>query len=87
MTPPLGITPMGQCLTHFAVLHIFLTSLSMQIHALSQHYYACQLQQNEETSPLTGCPNGTLFVSPTDSRASFKTVQAAVESLWVTARI
>ncbi|KAG2080479.1 carbohydrate esterase family 8 protein [Suillus cothurnatus] len=63
---------MGQCLVHFAVLHVFLTSLSMQIHALSQHYYACQLQQNEETSPLTGCPNGTLFVSPTDSRASLK---------------
>ncbi|KAG2040405.1 carbohydrate esterase family 8 protein [Suillus americanus] len=72
---------MGQYLTHFAVLCAFLASLCVQIHALSPDYSACQLQQNKKTSPLTGCPKGTLFVSPTDSRASFKTVQAAVESL------
>ncbi|KAG1838919.1 carbohydrate esterase family 8 protein [Suillus subalutaceus] len=72
---------MGQYLAHFTVLYAFLASLSVQIHALSPDYSACQLQQNAETSPLTGCPDGTLFVSPTDSRASFKTVQAAVESL------
>ncbi|KAG1797388.1 carbohydrate esterase family 8 protein [Suillus plorans] len=68
-------------LTHFAVLYAFLASFGVEIHALSPNYSACQLQQNAETSPLTGCPDGTLFVSPTDSRAHFKTVQAAVESL------
>ncbi|KAG1794724.1 uncharacterized protein BJ212DRAFT_635444 [Suillus subaureus] len=67
---PLGITPMGQYLAYFAVLCAFLASSSVQIHALSPHYSACQLQQNAETSPLTGCPNGTLFVSAIDSRAS-----------------
>ncbi|KAG2109036.1 carbohydrate esterase family 8 protein [Suillus discolor] len=65
-------------LTHFAVLYAFLASFGVEIHALSPNYSACQLQQN---APLTGCPDGTLFVSPTDSRAHFKTVQAAVESL------
>jgi hypothetical protein len=72
---------MGQYLTYFTVLYTFLAGLSVQTHALSLEYSACQLQQNAETSPLTGCPPGTLFVSPTDSRASFKSVQAAVESL------
>lgn len=72
---------MGQYLTYFTVLYTFLAGLSVQIHALSSKYSACQLQQNAETSPLTGCPPGTLFVSPTDSRAGFKSVQAAVESL------
>ncbi|KAG1744844.1 carbohydrate esterase family 8 protein [Suillus lakei] len=72
---------MGPYLTHLAVLFAFLASLSVQIHALSPTYSACQLQKNADTSPLTGCPQGTLFVSPTDSRAGFKTVQAAINSL------
>ncbi|KAG2124650.1 carbohydrate esterase family 8 protein [Suillus clintonianus] len=72
---------MGSYLTHLTVLFAFLANLSVQIHALSPAYSACQLQKNTETSPLTGCPAGTLFVSPTDYRAGFKTVQAAIESL------
>lgn len=87
ITPSLNITPMRPYLIHFAVLYTFLASFGVEIHALSPNYSACQLQQNAETSPLTGCPDGTLFVSPTDSRARFKTVQAAVESLWVPVRI
>ncbi|KAG1822654.1 carbohydrate esterase family 8 protein [Suillus subaureus] len=72
---------MGPYLTHLAGLVAFLASLFVQIQALSPNYLACQLQKNAETSPLTGCPAGTLFVSPTDSRASFTSVQAAIKSL------
>ncbi|KAG2365385.1 carbohydrate esterase family 8 protein [Suillus spraguei] len=56
-------------------------SLVVQIQALSPEYVACQLQESAETSPLTGCPEGTLYVSPTDSRANFQSVQAAIDSL------
>lgn len=59
----------------------FLVSLVVQIQALSPTYTACQLQKDAGTSPLSGCPAGTLYVSPTDSRAGFKTVQSAIQSL------
>ncbi|KAG1869025.1 carbohydrate esterase family 8 protein [Suillus subalutaceus] len=72
---------MGPHLTHLTCLVAFLASLVVQIQALSPEYSACQLQKNAETSPLTGCPAGTLYVSPTDSRAGFTSVQAAIESL------
>ncbi|KAH7913948.1 carbohydrate esterase family 8 protein [Hygrophoropsis aurantiaca] len=49
--------------------------------ALSPTYSACQLQKAAADSPLTGCPEGTLYVSPTDSRANFTSVQEAVLSL------
>jgi hypothetical protein len=75
---------MGSYLTHLTVL-AFLVSLVVQIQALSPDYIACQLQKDAGTSPLSGCPAGTLYVSPTDSRAGFKTVQSAIQSLWVTA--
>ncbi|KAG0704831.1 carbohydrate esterase family 8 protein [Suillus ampliporus] len=69
---------MGPYLIHLTVLFAFLT---VHIHALSPDYIACQLEKSASVSPLNGCPTGTLFVSPTDSRASFKTVQDAVSSL------
>ncbi|KAG1743208.1 carbohydrate esterase family 8 protein [Suillus paluster] len=72
---------MGSYLIHLTVLFTFLTSLGVQIHALSPEYTACQLQKSVATSPLTGCPAGTIFVSPTDDRASFKKVQDAIKSL------
>ncbi|KAG1777217.1 carbohydrate esterase family 8 protein [Suillus placidus] len=72
---------MGPYFAHLTVFVAFLASLAVQIQALSPDYLACQLQKNAGTSPLTGCPAGTLYVSPTDSRASFKSVQAAIESL------
>ncbi|KAG2065766.1 carbohydrate esterase family 8 protein [Suillus decipiens] len=68
-------------LTHLTGLVAFLGSLVVQIQALSPDYVVCQLQENAETSPLTGCPEGTLYVSPTDSRANFQSVQAAIDSL------
>lgn len=49
--------------------------------ALSPTFIHCQLQKPHNESPLTGCPNGTIFVSATDPRAQFKTVQDAVSSL------
>ncbi|KAG1743206.1 carbohydrate esterase family 8 protein [Suillus paluster] len=72
---------MGSYSIHLTVLFAFLTSLGVQIHALSPEYTACQLQKSAATSPLTGCPAGTIFVSPTDDRASFKKVQDAIKSL------
>ncbi|KAJ7163023.1 carbohydrate esterase family 8 protein [Mycena filopes] len=49
--------------------------------ALSPQFIKCQIQKPAATSPLQGCPAGTIFVSATDSRAQFTTVQAAVQSL------
>ncbi|KAG1743204.1 carbohydrate esterase family 8 protein [Suillus paluster] len=72
---------MGSYSIHLTVLFAFLTSLGVQIHALSPEYTACQLQKSVVASPLTGCPKGTIFVSPTDDRASFKKVQDAIKSL------
>ncbi|TDL16220.1 pectin lyase-like protein [Rickenella mellea] len=52
-----------------------------EVKSLSPLYLACQMQKPANTSPLLGCPAGTIFVSPTDSRAQFKKVQDAVLSL------
>lgn len=74
---------MKQYLIHLTRFFTILASLGVQIYALSPNYSACQLDKGTTTSPLEGCPAGTLFVSPTDNSANYKTVQAAVESLWV----
>ena len=51
--------------------------------ALSSRYLSCQLQKPDGTSALEGCPDGTLYVSATDSEANFTAVQDAVLSLYV----
>jgi hypothetical protein len=58
-----------------------LVSLFVQINALSTEYIACQLQKGASGSALSGCPEGTLYVSPTDSSAHFTSVQDAIASL------
>ncbi|TLD07593.1 hypothetical protein PgNI_10218 [Pyricularia grisea] len=45
----------------------------------ASRYTACQALAGEH--PLAECPKGTLFVSATDKRANFTTVQDAVRSL------
>jgi len=72
---------MGLDLMRLAVLFAAIATSGIHVHALSSEYIACQLQKDASSSPLTGCPEGTLYVSPTDSRAGFKKVQDAVESL------
>ncbi|EIW81104.1 carbohydrate esterase family 8 protein [Coniophora puteana RWD-64-598 SS2] len=52
-----------------------------QVTALSPEYIACQLQKNASVSPLEGCPESTIFVSPSDSRANYTSIQQAVLSL------
>ncbi|KAJ7644446.1 pectin lyase-like protein [Roridomyces roridus] len=49
--------------------------------ALSPQFIQCQVQKPATTSPLTGCPAGTIFVSHNDPAAQFTSVQAAVASL------
>ncbi|TBU46272.1 pectin lyase-like protein [Dichomitus squalens] len=49
--------------------------------ALSPAHLACQLKKPGRLSPLTGCNPGTIFVSQTDPRAHFTSVQAAILSL------
>ena len=48
---------------------------------LSPKFFSCQFEKPEIDSPLLGCPTGTLFVSQTDPRAHFRTVQDAIISL------
>lgn len=44
----------------------------------AETYKSCQ---RITPDPLQGCPHGTLFVSQTDHRAHFKSIQAAIHSL------
>ncbi|KAI0031178.1 carbohydrate esterase family 8 protein [Vararia minispora EC-137] len=48
---------------------------------LSPQFLQCQLQKPAGKSALSGCPTGTLFVSPTDADANFTSVQDAILSL------
>ncbi|KAF8558296.1 carbohydrate esterase family 8 protein [Imleria badia] len=63
-------------LTFFCLSILFQLVLS-----LSPTYISCQLQKSANESALVGCPEGTLFVSPTDPSANFSGVQEAINSL------
>ncbi|KAJ7109072.1 pectin lyase-like protein [Mycena crocata] len=68
-------------------LHSYLTfvivALCLQVQALSPQFIQCQIQKPASSSPLTGCPAGTIFVSQdtSDPHANFISVQAAIASL------
>ncbi|KIJ62682.1 carbohydrate esterase family 8 protein [Hydnomerulius pinastri MD-312] len=64
-----------------AYIFAFIALLALRAQALSPVYIACQLQKPTGISPLVGCPEGTLYVSPTDPAANHATVQSAVASL------
>lgn len=49
--------------------------------AFSSKYLSCQTIDAAPASALNGCPKNTVFVSATDSRASYKSVQQAVEAM------
>jgi hypothetical protein len=72
--PGLGLHPR-------ALRAALLAALVASTAALSPLYLACQLIKPAPLPPLLGCPSGTLFVSATDARADFASIQAAVESL------
>jgi hypothetical protein len=44
----------------------------------SSKYLHCQTVAPSPRSPLDGCPKGTVYVSSTDSRAQYQSVQEAV---------
>ncbi|KAI0535991.1 carbohydrate esterase family 8 protein [Xylaria digitata] len=44
----------------------------------AQTYEQCQ---KRTANPLEGCPSGTIYVSQTDERAGFQTIQGAISSL------
>ncbi|KIY52402.1 carbohydrate esterase family 8 protein [Fistulina hepatica ATCC 64428] len=60
---------------------VVLFSLFAATLAYSPKYRACQTQKAAHVSPLTGCPDGTLYVSADDTSADFATIQEAVLSL------
>ncbi|KAH8838709.1 hypothetical protein MCOR07_003859 [Pyricularia oryzae] len=75
---------MAQLSGHQPLLSIFLGVLALTKSTLASavqasRYTACQTLAGEH--PLAQCPKGTLFVSATDKRANFTTVQDAVRSL------
>lgn len=63
-------------LTFFCLSILFRLVLS-----LSPTYISCQLQKSAGESALVGCPEGTLYVSPSDPSANFSGVQEAINSL------
>ncbi|QRV93183.1 pectinesterase [Ceratobasidium sp. AG-Ba] len=66
-------------LSRFLVFVIALTAGTVR--GFSPKYSNCQKVDPAPASPLSGCPSGTIYVSATDSRASFKSVQKAVEAI------
>ncbi|KAH8114386.1 pectin lyase fold/virulence factor [Phellopilus nigrolimitatus] len=68
------------CISEFLVA-ILLCCVSGIALAISPTFLDCQLQKSASASPSLHCPSGTIFVSPTDSRALFTSVQDAVLSL------
>ena len=60
------------------VFHFIFFRLAL---GLSPKYRACQFQKPSGESALTGCPKGTLYVSPSDPQANFSSVQEAINSL------
>ncbi|KAF9005530.1 pectin lyase-like protein [Cyathus striatus] len=66
-------------LSSFLALLVYVST----IHALSPKFLSCQVQKPFGTSPLLGCPSGTIFVSQDtkDQHAKFHSVQDAVLSL------
>ncbi|EJC97869.1 uncharacterized protein FOMMEDRAFT_137258 [Fomitiporia mediterranea MF3/22] len=71
---------MARNINFIIIIDILLAFVTIST-ALSPKFSDCQLQKSDDVSPLTGCPSGTLFVSPTDSRANFTSVQTAILSL------
>ncbi|KAF9222162.1 carbohydrate esterase family 8 protein [Gyrodon lividus] len=66
---------------HLLLAFVSLASVVPQVQSLSPKYTPCQFQKPAGTSPLVGCPQGTLYVSPTDATANFTSVQEAITSL------
>ncbi|KAI0088482.1 carbohydrate esterase family 8 protein [Irpex rosettiformis] len=62
-------------------LFLLLTFFISSAVALSPTFINCQLRKPQGTSPLQGCPLGTIYVSATDHGANFSTVQGAIQSL------
>jgi len=63
------------------LLAIFLVLPFLTHAGFSPIHLPCQLQKPKGVSPLVGCQPGTLYVSPTDAKAGFKSVMQAVQSL------
>ncbi|KAF9265315.1 pectin lyase-like protein [Marasmius fiardii PR-910] len=63
------------------VITIFLQLYGVR--GLSPQFLPCQLKKASDSSPLFGCPAGTIYVSsnPSDSNANFNSVQEAILSL------
>jgi hypothetical protein len=63
-----------------AIVGAFATNV---VNGLSPKYLPCQTIEPPPASPVTGCPPGTVYVSATDSRAKYKSVQDAVLAMSV----
>ncbi|KAJ1305270.1 hypothetical protein OPQ81_000298 [Rhizoctonia solani] len=51
------------------------------VEGLSSKYLRCQMIDSSPASPLYGCPKGTIYVSATDKRAQYQSVQEAVQAI------
>ena len=67
-------TGLKSCLLAAVAALPFVTSATVP----SRTFAECQ---RKTANPLDGCPDGTIYVSHCDSRASFKSIQAAIRSL------
>ncbi|KAH9890352.1 pectin lyase-like protein [Cubamyces lactineus] len=63
-----------------SALLLLSTALSLG-RALSPTHLQCQLQKSHKRSPTEGCVSGTIYVSQSDPRAHFSSVQQAILSL------
>jgi hypothetical protein len=70
--------------SHLSLIVALLCLQGQHILALSPTFVPCQIQKPVSSSPLTGCPSGTIFVSQnaSDPHAKFTSIQAAIASLY-----
>lgn len=68
-------------MNRLSLTFFYLSVLFRLVLGLSPTHLACQLLKSAGESALTGCPEGTLYVSQTDPSANFSSVQEAINSL------
>ncbi|KAJ5288608.1 pectin lyase-like protein [Penicillium angulare] len=66
---------------HFKYLSLLALALLQPVHSFAIQSRSTSTQTRTQCQKHLNCPKDTLFVSPTDPRASHKTIQSAISSL------
>lgn len=73
--PALTLNPVPKMIGRLVFLGVAAANV---VQGFSSKYLRCQTIDPAPASALTGCPKGTVYVSATDGRAKYQSVQDAV---------